>query len=386
MPVLEREQILTSRTYEPYFDRRDYSKVDIKDKTRLDRYTTCQVETLLGERLNVILSKNRYEIKNNVIYGKDMSEPFVDVMKRGRDYRKKIGGETRVDNEREQAEIDGFSMIQDILCNPNTPIGTMMISVSPPGKDSSLYKHNFYDIFTVKKDKGDRSIDARRYSSALSNEEYREKMEQFYPNIYGKDVSPADDYFLSHPVVINNSFLSSPDNVHTYLHKNHEFMDERDFEEVRRACSPFIKRYIRALSENPTDIDNHNLILDAVLNKADREADYLRIYKIKSHDIFVRPYDSLSLEREIEFLGNQPVRKVATGCGSSSGFSNNSGGKNNGSVFSSPFSVSEFGLDQGWFTCPKCGFEADGPVGNKCPKCNLTKEDYAEQSGEPVCD
>ena len=382
---IEREPILTARTYEPSFDRRDYLRKDIKDKTQLDRYTTRQVEALLGERLNVLLSKSRYEIKNNLIYGKNMSEPFIDVMARGRDYRRKIGGEDRSDSKREQAEIDGFSMMQDILCNPNTPTDTMIISVSPPGKDGSLYKHNFYDIFTLKKEEGERFIEARRYSSVLSKEEYREKLELFYPKVYGKDVVPTDDYFLSHPAVIANSFLRDADDIHAYLHRNHEYMEERDLEQVIRACSPFTKRYIKALSQNPTDVDTHSLILDAILNKADKEAEYLKRHK-GSYDIFVRNYDSLSLDREIEFLGSQPVRTVATPCGISNGFSkNNSGARSNGSVFSGAFSIADFGISQEWFVCPKCKFKADGPIGNKCPGCGLTKEVYAEESGEPVC-
>lgn len=38
-----------------------------------------------------------------------------------------------------------------------------------------------------------------------------------------------------------------------------------------------------------------------------------------------------------------------------------------------------------WFNCPKCGYEADGPIGNTCPGCGLTKEDYAQESGE-ICE
>lgn len=371
---IEREPILTARTYEPYFDRREYSKKDIKDKTQLDRYTTRQVETLLGERLNVILSKNKYAIKNNAIYGENMSEPFIDVMVRGRDYRREIGGEDRIDGKREQAEIDGFSKIQDILCNPNIPTGTMMISVSSPGKEGSLYKHNFYDIFTLKKEKEERFIEARRYSSALSNEEYREKLASFYPNIYREDISPTEDYFLSHPVVISGSSFGNTEGVHVYLHKNHKYMEEGNFEQVLRACSPFIKSYIRALSENPTDVDSHSLILDAILNKVDREADYLRIHKVDLHDIFVRPYDVLSLQREIEFLGHQPVRQVTTGCGSSGGFgkSKNSSGLAD-AMLKNPFSVSDFAfkddLGDREFDCPVCKYKNVRPYNEMISRC-----------------
>ena len=42
-------------------------------------------------------------------------------------------------------------------------------------------------------------------------------------------------------------------------------------------------------------------------------------------------------------------------------------------------------LNQEWFRCPECDFQADGPVGNSCPGCGLTKEKYAENA-EKVCD
>lgn len=40
---------------------------------------------------------------------------------------------------------------------------------------------------------------------------------------------------------------------------------------------------------------------------------------------------------------------------------------------------------QEWFTCPKCSFKADGPVGNQCPGCKITMEEYAQEEGAVVC-
>lgn len=40
--------------------------------------------------------------------------------------------------------------------------------------------------------------------------------------------------------------------------------------------------------------------------------------------------------------------------------------------------------NQEWFSCPKCKYKADGPVGDTCPGCRLTKEDFAKSGGE-VC-
>lgn len=42
--------------------------------------------------------------------------------------------------------------------------------------------------------------------------------------------------------------------------------------------------------------------------------------------------------------------------------------------------------EQEWFNCPKCGYQADGPIGNTCPGCNLTKDEYAAEEGAIVCD
>src|SRR5690606_6830339 len=98
-------------------------------------------------------------------------EPFMNMLIRGRDYRREHG--KPIDHSREDAEVEGFAKIEQTLCSPDTAVGTMMISISPPGEKGSSYTHNFYDIFTLAPDKqGDRYIEARRYSSALSNEEY----------------------------------------------------------------------------------------------------------------------------------------------------------------------------------------------------------------------
>lgn len=42
--------------------------------------------------------------------------------------------------------------------------------------------------------------------------------------------------------------------------------------------------------------------------------------------------------------------------------------------------------DQEWFKCPKCDYQADGPVGNQCPGCKITMEEYAQEEGAVMCD
>ncbi len=336
-------------------------------------YVTRQLETFLGERLNVLLSKNKYEIKNNLIYGENMNDPFIDVIKRGIEYRSKLDGDQRVDKKREEAESEGFSKVQEILCNPNTPPETMIISVSPPGEGVSIYKHNFYDIFTLKKEGEKKFIEARRYSSALSNNEYQDKLSLFYPKLYGKDVNVTDVYFLSHPVMANSLF-QNPDQLHEYFHKNHKFMKEEHFEQVIDACRLLINYYVEEVSINPNNVTRLRLILNAILNKADREADLIHTEKDIFYDAILGPNRVLDFRQEVEFLGNQPVRAVAAGCGPSGGF-----GKDKKS--SSPFSVSDFGLSEDKygdrkFECPECGKTNVRPKNeliSNCQHCGTDK-------------
>ena len=58
-----------------------------------------------------------------------------------------------------------------------------------------------------------------------------------------------------------------------------------------------------------------------------------------------------------------------------------------GNIFASSYGALNKALfgNEEWFNCPKCGYEADGPIGNTCPGCGLTKESYADESGEEMC-
>lgn len=333
--------------YESTFDQRIGLKAS---------YIERQLDTFLGERLNVLLSKNKYEIKNNLMYGEDMDEPFIEVIKRGVDYRRKAEGENRVDKKREEAEIEGFLKIQDALCNPNTQMGTMMLSISPKGSKESLYQHNFYDIFTLKQAQGKRFIEARRYSSALSYEEYKDKLKLLLHIVD----APDDAYFLSHPVKIDPStslrvFFENADQIHSYLHKNHDFMKIEDFEKILLSLEGLKREYI--IRRNPH-------ILDAIMNKADIKAGF--------YDDFIIPSTLLTVDQEIDFLGRQPVRPVAAGCGSS--------GSVSGDKKSFPFSVSDFGMSDKYgdrkFECPECGKTNVRPENQlvlKCQHCNSSR-------------
>ena len=359
--------------YQPSFDREAYLSVPSERKRNLDLYTRRQLETHLGERFNVLLSKTRFEIRNGEIYGENTSEPFLVMVGRGVEHRKKYGDGT--DMPREQAELDGFTAIQNKLANPDSKAGTMMLSVSPPGGEKSSYRHNFYDIFTLKEEDGERYIEARRYTSALTIEETAQRLSS--AGLMPEAAEVSAEYFLSHPIEIEQpkSGFASADNVHKLLHIEHQYVSDEEFREIIRICTPLITSYINTLSDSPIDIRMQLLTFNAIMNKADMAMANVRN---GSKSSYVDSFVFRGREEEILKLGSMPVREVATGCGASGGFS-----LPNGSNMS-PFRVSEYGSRE-WFTCPKCNYKADGPIGNTCPGCGLTKEAYLEESGADAC-
>lgn len=354
MPILERSEHSFQRLgkivqYDVSFDTNEYGKlVSLKtidplafeeQKKALDGFVKFNLETAIGERFNAGLSQRRDEIINGEICDTNMKRPMLAMIKNGVEYRAK-NGSSPTDQIREQAEVIGFAKIQNVLASPLTPVGTMMVSISPPGEGDSIYKHNFYDVFTLAEDEGGRYLDVRRYSSGLSFREYKEKIREIRPD-YKESFTTAD--FLANPFEVIGS--TDADALHQRLHKHHEYKDYAEYQEIIRLCQPFIHAYLDQLAKNPYDTYERNVRFNAVLNKADEIADQRRNGVIV-HDVFVRATDD-----EIYRLGEQEVRKVGTGCGAS-------GGAETGSAVDSilsPFSVGEFGSDKYGdmtFVCP----------------------------------
>jgi len=363
--------------YDVAFDTNEYGKLlEFKQKDVVlfeekrkgqDGFTKFNLETAIGERFNAGLSQRRDEIINGEICDTNMKRPMLAMIKNGVEYRAH-NGSSPTDQIREQAEVIGFEKIQDVLVSPLTPVGTMMISISPPGEGDSIYKHNFYDVFTLKQDEdGIRYIEPRRYSSGLDREEYIHKalvlQAEYFEDEDAKDL-PFDAYFLSHPLRIDSEF-GDADTIHSNFHKEHEYMDNKEYGEIIRLCQPFIHAYLAQIAKNPYDTYERNVRFNAILNKADEIADQRRSGVIV-HEVFVRVTDA-----EIYRLGEKEVRKVGTGCGSS-------GGAETGSVMDSilsPFSVSEFGflgsdsMGELAFACHKCNGINVRPREGKLPKC-----------------
>ena len=314
-------------------------------KEQFGSYITSQMETTLGERYNVGLSQFSYDIKNGQMWGKDMNEPFMDSLTRGRDYRKVHG--KAIDWAREDAEVAGFKSMQSRLLSDKAKVGDTMLSISIRGAKTSTYQRNFYDVFSLQENEmGERYVEARRYASSLGPQDYKEKL-----GVFGK----AEDY-LANPIEMPSGV--TPDDIHAYLHDGHEFMNGDEFGVIKSECKDLINAYTRALIEQPGNDNLHRVLFNTIINKADDIAD-----KIKEGAYNYQMPGVITIQQEVEAYGFQPVKEVETGCGTLGGYDIR---------IISPFGVAEYASDtygERSFNCPSCKKENIRPVNQLLPRC-----------------
>lgn len=333
-------------------------------RERLNSDTKMQLETHIGERLNVCISKFKYRLKEDGQLLPEMTdEPMLNMIKRGRDHRRNHG--KQIDWQREDAEVTGFENIQKVMADRNTPDGTMMLSISPQGdvKNGSIYGQNFYDVYKKTK----KGIEAYRFTSGLTTTESQVKVRRLDKR-FDTNLRLSDYEFLSQPIRINpkNSNLKNPQAVHDYMHKEHAHMSKQEFDRVIGLCAPLITAYISTLCDNPYDLIRQEKTFNALLNFADIMAG-----KANEHDIFkdkqiINRVNSEEYVRQwipsmtdINSLSGRPVRSVITGCGASHG--------SNISSLSSPYSVVEFSANINLHGSDKYGSRSF-----KCPNCHKT--------------
>lgn len=352
----DREQardLLASRGQEGYESRLENFK----------SFTEMQLVTALGERFNKGLSRYSYINREGVLFGEHSEEPFLDVLERGRSYREIHGNP--IDHAREKAEVEGFNKIQDVLGDEETPAGTILLSISPPGEKGSIYTHNFYDGFR-KKENGD--VEVVRFSNALSAAETVEKLRELSPDISVPD-ELNDVNLLSNPILLQPDVTQQMtlDSIHAHLHMDHAVMSEEDFAVVRNMCAFLIVSYVNALLDNPDDFDTHARMYNALLNKADEVADALQR---EPESISFMQSSSEMTEEQIYYLGNQEVRAVDTGCGFSGGADMSTP---SGESALGQYSVAMFGMEDRYggltFKCPHCNYENTRPYGKLIEKC-----------------
>lgn len=322
------------------------------DRFEKDRYfITTQLETHLKERFHVLLSIVDYGIVDGHLVRQGTNEPFTNVIARGRDYIRTIAPNS-VDFDREDAEVEGFEKIDAFLSDPNTPLGSKTLSISPKGEEGSKYQHNFYDIFTLKRKNEQRFVELRRYSSALTPEDYVVQLPGLYPR------SPTAADFLANPIPVTDIFISA-EQIHKELHREHDYTTTEDFEEIWQGVQPAVNRYLGSRDANS---------FNAILNLADKVWESQK--KRKKGEAYIDYKNYFPSYAELRDYGNEEVRQVSGGCPGKSGAEN------------SPFSVSEFAniepdkYGKRTFDCPKCGKTNTRPKNEllkNCQHCGSNK-------------
>jgi hypothetical protein len=361
-PNIEEENKLA---YNPLFDERDYANfhsLSILEQERLKAYTRRQLETYVGERVNVEVSVTRYEIVDGKIFSADKNDFLVDIIKRGITHRRKVGNPA--DFPREDAELVGAEKTQARLCSKEAPIGAMNLSISPPSGD---YKNNYFDLWIVKQDeRGRRFLEAHRYLSNLTINEYRSRVAPF--KMF--DSKPTAVEFLEDPIEID-SFESSEE-VQKYFNGGVRALEKEELEKINQINAPLIVSYINSLIDNPYDFFGHRLRQNAILNQADITLETLQSQDAKFvEDLYLTwafaPQEIV--EERVWSLGVRQAREVSGPCpGVSKGFDLGISISGSLSALNAPFSVADFGA-------LNSTEEWDGKTYDKAGPCRLCGED-----------
>lgn len=195
---------------------------------------------------------------------------------------------------------------------------------------------------------------------------------QAYTELTGQNlnaVSPED--FLINPVVASGTTKEILEREIRKKFKVNGGPDEKEWVDgVIADLNPAIRELMRLIKSGTREEK-----LDAFYT-LEKHAAQLRKWRDKGE---ISDFQQKPTLKELRFAYRDVELESVTG---SCPITNKSG-----NVFESGFEALNKALfgEGKWFNCPKCGYEASGPVGNTCPVCGLTKEDYAAESGKAMC-
>lgn len=302
----------------------------------LNDLTRTNIETSIGERYNAELFQTPYQLINGRLKSPTYDIPFLDVIKKGQEYRQQTGSQ---DIEREKAEVAGFAKVEEAFASSELESDAKVIVISPKGVGDSIYGHNFYDLYQ-KDDQG--QIIMSRYSSKNNYNEFSQAAKQIDP-FSALPESPTDADFLKNPLVTYKNL----EEIKNLMTPDEKTISLQELEKIIQDAMPLIQIYMQKLLENPS------------LVEAD---DYLNILKA-TH---------LSKNGQVLYINN--IRQVflpsvKTACGISG-------------AQSGPFSVAEFGLGDHFGTlkiqcenlsCRASYTRTPGQLENACRYCGGTK-------------
>jgi len=266
---------------------------------------------------------------------------------------------------REASEVIGLQFLDKQL--ESAQVGNSIVWASPPGaKEEGYGDYGFFYVGRIK-----RSIENKKQIQMAAFRVEEPTMNSFEDSFklltdVGIEAKTPEDY-LKFPVVIGRELPE--EYVVKTLSENFTFKNSARnveiFDIAMANLNPMIDNLIVNWSE--FSVEEKKKMIHALENKS------LQIKKeLEEGNITV--YESnQDFKQFVNTYGYEPP-KVAGSCPiKSSGL--NSLGSN---------SVSSFMESEG-FTCPNCGHKPKGPIGNQCPKCKITKEQYTQKSGQQSC-
>jgi hypothetical protein len=283
-------------------------------KTSLDAYTREQLSTHIGERLHVGISVFTYRLQDRQLLTDKTREPALDMFGRGRDMLQAKGNP--VDFDRADAEVDCFEKIQEEMATAE--IGTFAFYASPQATSDelhqgSMYKHNFYDI-AWKKDA--ETVVMYRYLSGLDAAETQSRLGEIDER-YRREKPLSGAEFVRNFVVLKPGEFgfTTPEDIHTYLHKEHPHMTKAAFDQLITACEPVFQEYVDSLVDDPKNRARHHRKFALVLNYADQVRNVVnRTRQYTENAVRPEPFTPPPIDRNLE---TQAVRFVVTPCGDS---------------------------------------------------------------------
>jgi len=270
---------------------------------------------------------------------------------------------------REQAEKIGFQELDRQLITAQ--IGDSILWMSPMGLESEGYGNYGFAFFGKVNGGFEKRISMKAKRIEKPTLDQFNKVNEVL--IQEKTTHQKAEDFLSSPKVLQNL---SEEYLDLVLKKVFNF---RPNEEVQKMFKKVIGRVSSMIS------DLADLLMNPWKTKEEKVKGLNAVenYVLKLKDEYeALPWENIIYDRNqrigdiVGDYGHKPPA-AAGSCGSTG----NKDGFTTGNVFAKGSGLNSLLSEEEWFNCPKCKFQADGPVGNQCPGCGLTKEDYAKETG-----
>lgn len=341
----------------------------VPDKALID-----DVVSYLGEyRFN--LPKFSYSLKFSGGKLKDphRNDSMEDISQKAIDLRERKGQSSV----RERAEKEAFRSLNEKLKFAKE--GQSIIWVSPPGSKQDGYGDYGFIFFgkVGEEINGEKNIKMEairleqptidRFNKALS-------LLSFKKTSYAS----AED-FLARPEVLEENI--SEEYIDSVLRTTFSFRpsekEQAKFNNIIQKMFPLIYDFVSSV-KNPWKRRSEKIkelySLENYALRLKREYDQSLIHRGNTLVDF-RPIPRLP--EIIGEYGHEPPKVM----GSCPNADNKTSGLTSSNVFSRGSALNSLFGEQEWFHCPKCDFQADGPIGDTCPNCKLTKDEYAQETG-----